>query len=626
MTRISPALVCRALLPVVAAATLVAPAWSAGAAPPDARTTPLKPGVPQPWTPPPGTAAPQATTPKPDLRYVGGIPDTAGAFLPDSAMLASVDGRKLTAGEFVQTWYNAYAADLPKSDSLGRVEWLNSMVDREVMGRVARKVNRPFTYEDRLQLRQHTQRVLANVLYVRAVLDSVTVTPDDVRAVLPQFEVEHHLRRLQFLDQPSADKALADLRAKRMTWEEAARRYRFPEDKAKPDGDMGWVGRMALPYRSAQAVYALKTGEISPVVEETDVSYIWQVLGERRGPEYNAKTLAAFIRDQLHNERVRSRVERLMDEMRREAGMRYDSANVAYAAALFEPPLSTEVDSRGAPTFHISNVVPVVGPQDTSRVLARFQGGQLTLGGFLQMYSDLSPVARPTVTTVGLFCRQIDSFALEPWKAMMAQSRGLDKDSLAVAMIEKERERILVEHMYRDSIESKIKISVAERRKFYEGHRARYFTYQTARYATFASDDSAGAEAIAARLRRGEKAEDILRADSIAGREPRGAIHEERENESSPVHKLVFETLKPGRVQVGPGSHGIWITVQLLSIDPGRQLSFEESDGYVYDTLASIEAEKQLKQFFARHRKQFKIVTRPKLVMRIRLVPPGSGA
>jgi hypothetical protein len=239
---------------------------------------------------------------------------------------------------------------------------------------------------------------------------------------------------------------------------------------------------------------------------------------------------------------------------------------------------------------------------------------------------ELIPLRRSSITTFATFCREIDAQVLEPAKARLAEKLGLENDPLAAGLIEKERERILVEHLYSDSIEAKISISVKERRKYYESHLGGFYTFQKARYATLLARDSAGAVVIAARLRKGERSDDILRADSIAGRDSTGAIHEELESDHSLYHGVVFGALKPGEFRIiGPGKRGIYVVLQALSMDPGRQLSFEESDGYVYDALQSLAAEERLKQFIARHKQGLKIETHPERVTRIRLVDPEAA-
>ncbi len=76
----------------------------------------------------------------PGRLTVDGVPDT-GQFLPDTAMLGIVNGRPIRVSEFVESYFNAYAPDRPATDNAGRVEWLTSIVNKEILAHVARRVN-----------------------------------------------------------------------------------------------------------------------------------------------------------------------------------------------------------------------------------------------------------------------------------------------------------------------------------------------------------------------------------------------------------------------------------------------------------------------------------------------------
>src|SRR5262249_36980665 len=155
-------------------------------------------------------------------------------------------------------------------------------------------------------------------------------------------------------------------------------------------------------------------------------------------------------------------------------------------------------------------------------------------------YSAINAVLRPTVSDFESMRAQVDGFVFEPYMAELARRRGLDKDSLAVAQIEGRREQMLVEHMYQDSITSKVVIRPEERRAFYQKNISGFVTYPKVRYAAFARPSRAGADSVAERLRSGAKAEDLLRADSLAGRVS-GSIQERSASEhGTQFYKLLF--------------------------------------------------------------------------------------
>jgi len=123
-------------------------------------------------------------------------------------------------------------------------------------------------------------------------------------------------------------------------------------------------------------------------------------------------------------------------------------------------------------------------------------------------------------------------------------------------------------------------------------------------------------------LKSGHTADEIIRADSLRGFKS-GALHQMSEDEHGPFRKLVFEELKPGDVTtVGPGKDGGYAVVQLISVTPGRQLSFEESDAIVDENLRNQKSEAELQKLLARLRKRHRIEQEPERTALVRLVDP----
>src|SRR4051812_21961249 len=58
----------------------------------------------------------------------------AGPTLSDSTVLARVDDRKVLVADFNDAYFASDPQYRPHPDSLGRVEFLNSMVNKEVLG------------------------------------------------------------------------------------------------------------------------------------------------------------------------------------------------------------------------------------------------------------------------------------------------------------------------------------------------------------------------------------------------------------------------------------------------------------------------------------------------------------
>src|SRR5438874_803365 len=128
------------------------------------------------------------------------------------------------------------------------------MINKEIMGRTARAAGYAPTFEDRVVMREYTERMLSNVLYLREVLDSITVSEADIQRVYDQFRWELHLRHILIADRPTAERVRLDLLRGRTSWKNAVMAYSRAV-KGGPEGDAGWVIRVGLTYPQAEAVY-----------------------------------------------------------------------------------------------------------------------------------------------------------------------------------------------------------------------------------------------------------------------------------------------------------------------------------------------------------------------------------
>jgi hypothetical protein len=302
--------------------------------------------------------------------------------------------------------------------------------------------------------------------------------------------------------------------------------------------------------------------------------------------------------------------------------MVYDTTNIRWAAARFHDVQAVKQEGQEV-TLNLGHVGGDLESADTARVLARHRDGRFTLGDFVHEYNHQPPMTRQPVGDFDAFRTRLDAFVLEPYMAEEARVRGLERDPLVVAQVERKREELLVEHLFEDSVQSRVWIKPEERRRYYDEHLAQYITYPVARYAAIVRESRAGADSVAARLRKGEKAADVLRADSLGGMVS-GSIKETRdEGRGGQYHKILFGELRPGQATVvGPDKEGTWMVVQLLEFDPGRQLPYEQVELLVDESLQNIRAEEMLKALIERLRKRYRIESHPELVMRVHLADP----
>jgi len=535
-----------------------------------------------------------------------------------------VGPRTIRAREFVDTYFDSYAEYRPPSDSAGRIEYMNNLVNREVMALEALKINRPLSFEDRATMREYSQRVLSNTLLQRAVFDSVNVTDAEARRVYDQMGYENRFRHMLVKDYATALKVYNDLKSGKIGWANAYPKYNLYKSDTGELGDMGFVSRDKLDPVIRIGLYDLKPGEFGLPFEDPQGWHVIQVTERRKMQRVAYEGIQTLLKSQVFELKASTLSTKLTDRVRAEHGVVYNDTNLVWASSRFTA--SREFGREGVMTsMKFSGRIPHFDEADTSRVLARYEGGQLTLGAFLAHYRGIQPLLRQPVNTPTLLRNEVDTIVLEPFRAQLALEMGLDKDPLAVAQISRRKEALLVDHLYEDSVGSKVWLTPEMRKKYYQDHIAQFVTFPEMRFAIFATKTKGETDSLMARLRAGEKPEAILLADSLR-KVKRGSIQSQTQNqEGLPYHTQLFEELKPGDIQsYGPDEEGAYIVINPLQYKQGRQLSYAESEKWVDESLQNIEADRMLQAYLARHRPKYPIETHPERVMQLLWIDPAS--
>ena len=560
----------------------------------------------------------------------GGDPAvTTPETLPDSTVLGRVNDRVIRVYDFRSQYFRSDAQTRPAPDSAGRVQFLNTLIDKEVLALTARGLDRPMGFEDRVDLREFTNSALARTIYQRRVTDHVSVTEKDLRAIYPQFGYSLRLRYLLFGDPSVARGVRADVVRGRMTWKDAARHHSLGPDSLA-EGDLGWVMRSEMSGVPAIKVFALRPAEISNVIEDQDGLRVWQCLDRRPSTQPPFVAVRRSLLIDVVAARTAPLREKFFQEMRVRAGASYDTTNIRWLVGMFRA-ANPPVASLAPVSIDLRNLIPQITPADTGRVLAIAEGRPLTVGQFRAYYASVPSILRSKVSTFASLFSVAEKMVLEPVVVAAARDQGLERDPQLLAEVDAHREGLLVQHLYDDSVMSRVRVTEAQRQKYFDEHRNEFMTREKVRYATIPRPTDAGADSVIARLRGGESAGAIIEADSMRGR--RDVIRELFRDQPNAFTQVLFEELHPGQAtRVGPGSDGWWAVLHVLSHDFPRQMPYPEAQRLVDESAQNAEAERQLHVLLGRLRSKYRLESHPELVMRIALrtvgadwnLPPGD--
>jgi hypothetical protein len=381
------------------------------------------------------------------------------------------------------------------------------------------------------------------------------------------------------------------------------------------------VNRDKVEREIANEVFGLKPGETSAPVRDAQGWHVLQSVERKPRLAPMFESLRPILRTDLESEKAKVYMERVLSQLRAKVGIHYDTANAEFASRKFVTTRTLEGAENFGTTLTIDAQLPEFSDQDTSRLIARWKGGgRFSIGNLVHEYSHIPPVVRPSLNDSYAILAFVESLLLEPDIAEYGAERGLEKDSTVVRSIAKKREELMVEHLYQDSVASKVWVSKEERRAYYDKNLQSFFTYPAVDFAAFVRNSKAGADSVERALRSGASARAMLAADSAAGRYE-GSVQHRLQSEGGPYHTALFEEMRPGDVQVrGPDRKGDYAILQLLKFDGGRQLSYAESELMIDESLQNLKTEQALQALIARHQKKYAIASRPEMVMRIKLL------
>jgi len=570
---------------------------------------------------PPGKLTPDNFH-SPKLRgWINDVPDT-GQFLADSVWMLRVGPRVTTVGDYVREWFSSYPEYRPTQDSTGRRTFLNSLMTKDILALTALGLGRPLDFEDRIAVREVRQRGIITAVHRHFVEDSVKVSEPEVRALWEAYNWQQHLRHILVEDRGTAERVRRELISGRITWTAAVKKYSVAKHDLGPDGDIGWLTPDKLDPGLAVRVYATKPGETSPPVEDKDGWHIVQSIERKplEPPSYEA--ISRSLRAQIHSVRAGERAEALMGRLRVQQGVVYDTTVAQFAAGYFKQTMSVGESSNG-PSININGETPQFSMADTARVIARWMhGGRYSIADLLHAYTDIPPLMRPSLQRWETLLAFVESMVLEPSITDFGVRMGLEKDSLVTVPVQRKTEELMVDHMYQDSVGTRVWVSKDERKAYYQKNLNKFFTFPSVTYAGIVRESKAGADSVQRALKSGVKAAALLHADSLAGRMS-GLIQTRQQNEGGPYQKALFEEMRPGDIQIrGPDKVGDYAILQLISYDGGRQLSFEESEQLIDESLQNQKADEALKAMVARLKPRYPVAARPELVMLIKLVDP----
>ncbi|MGH7724648.1 MAG: peptidylprolyl isomerase [Candidatus Eiseniibacteriota bacterium] len=526
---------------------------------------------------------------------------------PDDSVLAIFDGGSVYPSEFARAWGGTLPVQRPEGDPIpARLEFLTRIVDRKLLAREA--LARPFTMTaaETLDYLRTVDLQLQNALLRHLEAQEPPPAPQDLDLIRRQNGELAEIRFVTFPDSASA-RAWRVRLASGTPIAALDRAIAAGGPKAPTADSMRFVAAEAIPDTLARIIWRMRPGQLSEVYSFAGHSTAIQV---RR---FQVRIAPIDVDDTVELERVfRSKRlaelrERYRAQVKSEIVVRYEEpAMELLLARHLEIPPRTSTDSlSGIPTFRATIPLPRFDPADTSRVLAFLQGRPMTIGGYLDFWGYQPGLSRPEVRNRAALEAAVDRPLLAPELVRRARKMGLERDSVVVATLARRRESFALDHYYRDEIQAKVPMDEARIRAFYEKDRERYDDKPTIEAHILMVDRKPLADSLLARIRAGEKFEDLAREYSMHGETGaeggRAGTIVRGTNPNAGLEDAMFATASgqlggPERTPEG------WVIWRIDRSYPGIKRTFDLARDWAVRDYRIVEGERILNENLARLR------------------------
>lgn len=245
--------------------------------------------------------------------------------------LATYDGGSVTDTDFMKA-IRSMPSHLRTVAQEKKAEFLDSFVTERLLLQEAEAKGVQHQAEVQEILRQARNRILVAKLIEQEVEKKLEVTDAQIKTYYDnhtdEFVVPYRLRASHILlrDRDEAEALLKRIQAGEL-FEEMAKKYSM-DPTAQKGGDLGYVGKGQLIPEVEEALFALKTGEVSAVVKSKFGFHILKVTGEAKPQTKELHLASKDIRERLLLEKRSQAFNDLVERLKKKAGVKIDNAEL----------------------------------------------------------------------------------------------------------------------------------------------------------------------------------------------------------------------------------------------------------------------------------------------------------
>jgi peptidyl-prolyl cis-trans isomerase C len=384
------------------------------------------------------------------VLVIGSFAFLSGCGGSNDAVVAEVGDYDITVQEFKDYFENRRASFTSADDEFAQKRaLLDSMIDTRILAQEAYKLGIDKSEELTRAVLANRDKFLLDALYNKEVASKTTVSDAEIKEYYENLKYQVRASHILVANEDTA-KALFERIKAGENFEQLAYEYSLDQNAKRNKGDLGYFLWGSMVEEFQQAAFKMQPGEISPPVKTPYGYHIIKIVD--RIPNDALGTFDESrkeIQTQLQNKKRMDLTRSYMEQIRDKYAVTIDTVTCQYLFHKRDQLYPPQV-AAGLPRNDFD--LEQLDRNERELIFATWNGGQLTLGAYLEQIEQVPPSLKPSfdqydsLRNFVFMVKQGDILATEALKA------GLDNDPRYLRKVALFKDLTMADIMKNDSI------------------------------------------------------------------------------------------------------------------------------------------------------------------------------
>ncbi len=415
-------------------------------------------------------------------------------------VVAKVGSLTVTTDELEQEWSAASRMIIQGVSELDRKkEIVNKMIGDKVVVLEAYKEGIDNEVEKDSSFAKQKETLLLNVLYKKEIVDKTKATEAEIKEEYDKQKEEIHAAHILVVTKEEADKIHQQLKGG-TDFTQLAKEKSIDPSAKNNGGDLGFFGRGKMIPEFQDVAFSLKEGDISRPVQTQYGWHVIKMIEKRQQQQSPYEEAKKQIQSRLDQTKREKRVKEYFNDLKKRVGFKINDQALELILSKKEeiPPDSLGLKKPG------ETVDPdKFSPEELNSNLFSYQGGTVTVGTFIQQYTQMPQPYRPRLADKEKIGEIVFQTLVKDVLVVVAKKDNLEKTKDFEKEWNNSKEKEMAKRMRSEVILKGVGISDAEIQSYYDRFKDRFMVQAQVKVREIMVKTPEEADAILKQLKKG---------------------------------------------------------------------------------------------------------------------------